>query len=703
MKFYNFYSLYKQRSNVWNSWALGVLKENNTEEDYNKIISEYELDHIKPMTLEELNELDNQLTNEYTTTGIPAFNDKSSIPFKNIDFHWNGNNFSEENLDFTDFIFPCTVIFQGQFNHNLNFENCIFLKQVLGGNYGISNPKLIFNGNISFNKTKFYESFTFESMGFAIDFKNEANFREAKFYKTCKFMNIIFSENANFRDVPFLDEVRFHHLVFKKEVFFGNHLPIELNLKEPFIFNNSVEFNNIQFKGVTHFTDSYFKKDVKFSWVIFEKNAWFTNTTFEGNTTYERITFLENADFEKVTFCKETTFKNVEFKGKAFFRNEKNHALSHDMFKGKLHFDEIIFEEKATFTQIIFSEEVIFQNITFKNDIDFTGSTFKQLANFKEAKFHEKQDTIFDDATFEGDVCFNKAHFLGDKNHFVKTKFKQAVNFSHTVFKNKVNFSEATFTQLPKLTGIEARGGIDLNKTDLPKEALGKLENTEDAQNTWHILYKAMQDEQRFDKVSEYFSYYNDARLQDENVSWLRKSVLKLYKWLSSYGASIFRPILALGISVLVFSLVYTCIISGYGLMIILSVISVLCFLIIFLIYHYFPKLKNYSVYTSFVAFGLFFSLFIIGNYPHSLYLSTQNMFPFISDNVVLLDKVFNPENGTDNKTFLEMASLTIENLAEEKQKYLWLLFPVRMIQFLFSTLCLFLFGLGVRNFLRLK
>ena len=367
------------------------------------------------------------------------------------------------------------------------------------------------------------------------------------------------------------------------------------------------------------------------------------------------------------------------------------------MFHKKVDFSGATFDDNVTFKGITFNEEAIFENVNFKATgsgyVSFKNTTFKQLANFKEAKFHEKQDTIFDDATFEGAIEFKEACFNEDVS-FKNTTFKGIIDFSEVDFKKKLNFFKAKFDKLPKFTGGYAKDKQWINLTEtqfLFQDSLGGL-SSEEAQNTWHIFYKALQDEQNYEKFVECFAGYNNAQIKGNSLSQGRKIILWLYGFFSLYGYSISKPIIFLLISVFVFSITYSWIIFGIN-------------------------LENKPFYDI--------NSYIPNKY--SLYLSAQNMFPFITDNVVLLDKVFNPENGTKSdvldlningfradasymesiktskETFLQMAGLTIENLSEEKQKYLWLLFPVRILQFLFSTLCLFLFGLGVRNFLRLK
>jgi hypothetical protein len=141
------------------------------------------------------------------------------------------------------------------------------------------------------------------------------------------------------------------------------------------------------------------------------------------------------------------------------------------------------------------------------------------------------------------------------------------------------------------------------------------------------------------EKAVEYFGLALDAKQQNPQTDILFKFILWLYKAISDYGQSITKPV-----------------ITWLGL-----------FLVVFCIYYY-----------------------QINDILYSFKFAFKGSIPFISDQTTFFDRIF---AGDDNNSPIP-ANNTLE--------LFW--FPLLYgVHTLLSLILIFLFGLGVRNRLRLK
>ncbi|MFT6213356.1 MAG: hypothetical protein ACJARD_001492, partial [Alphaproteobacteria bacterium] len=151
------------------------------------------------------------------------------------------------------------------------------------------------------------------------------------------------------------------------------------------------------------------------------------------------------------------------------------------------------------------------------------------------------------------------------------------------------------------------------------------------------------------EKAIEYFGYELDARRYNKKTNRVFKIVLWCYKLFSNYGQSISRPLLA-----------------WIGL------------LISFWLIHY-----------GFI--GYIFGFFIEQDIWIALKFAVRNSFPFLSDQTTFYDRIF-------GDTQYYHTPIPFNNMLE-----LYIFPALHGIHTFFSLIFIFLFGLGIRNRLRLK
>ncbi len=369
----------------------------------------------------------------------------------------------------------------------------------------------------------------------------------------------------------------------------------------------------------------------------------------------------------------------------------------------KIDFSDFIFSDNVSFLYARFTQNANFSYTKFILNIDLNHAKFGKDANFNYARFNRY--AYLGKIEFHEKVNFSKAEFTGNIIKFNKAKFFKPTNsesifsFQNTIFATKVNFSKSEFHHLPDLTGTDFRAGINLDKVKFPSDfchcesckarrsnpenndkqnnprglkldchsPLQGLRNDEeikgglspkDAAITWHALSTEMEKAGYHDQALTYFGYELEAkRLNPLEGGFFKKLsglffwfILSLYKFFSNYGRSIALPFIAW--------------------------VVLFCFFVA--VYYY-----------------------QVNDFIYSLKFAFKGLLPFVSDNTTFFDRMF--INADAIKQCPINTSLSHEPFVFNNNLEL-LAFPFLYgFHTLFSLILIFLFGLGVRNRLRLK
>jgi hypothetical protein len=151
---------------------------------------------------------------------------------------------------------------------------------------------------ISFNEETYFQGAKFRGWTtFQANFEKEANFSDAKFFRTVSFKGSIFSKSkkTNFRSAKFFS-VDFTDIVFQNGVDFSDSKYAHAATFNYVTFTERANFHRAFFRQMAYFKGACFPKGANFSEVFFNHIAQFSDATFAGKTRFVRS--FEPAFFE---------------------------------------------------------------------------------------------------------------------------------------------------------------------------------------------------------------------------------------------------------------------------------------------------------------------------------------------------------------------------------------------------------------------
>lgn len=130
---------------------------------------------------------------------------------------------------------------------------------------------------------------------------------------------------------------------------------------------------------IFRFDGFVFPSDVDFQKVRFEADASFKNTEFLGDVNFFKARFFGECIFSNAIFTGYTSFDSADFQDDAFFSEAE--------FKGMASFYLATFHRFAGFLQAKFSKGSDFRAIRGERAFTLAGSTFEKVPNFVQAYF----------------------------------------------------------------------------------------------------------------------------------------------------------------------------------------------------------------------------------------------------------------------------------------------------------------------------
>ncbi len=171
-----------------------------------------------------------------------------------------------------------------------------------------------------------------------------------------------------------------------------------------------------------------------FSGFVFPGPAYFQSTTFSSPAYFQSATFSSNAWFRSATFSSTAYFRSATFSGRADFESAT--------FSGRADFESATFSRYADFRSATFSGNADFHGQKFTNDVFFNGATFEGRADFALA-------------TFERVAQFNGARFLSEAD-FNAVWGRRTFSLADARFEVVPDFIQAHFEEAPRLDNVEA-------------------------------------------------------------------------------------------------------------------------------------------------------------------------------------------------------------------------------------------------------
>ena len=136
-------------------------------------------------------------------------------------------------------------------------------------------------------------------------------------------------------------------------------------------------------------------------------------------------------------------------------------------------FKDCTFEKEVKFNEAKFIGETLFQKSTFKDRVDFMGSQFGEENSKIEFSGTFEQSACFQRVTFHGNINFNGATFNGEAD-FKNSEFKGLAYFS-TTFSQQALFSRATFNKTADFKKAKFLSDADFSNSTLLNEKSSKL------------------------------------------------------------------------------------------------------------------------------------------------------------------------------------------------------------------------------------
>ncbi len=222
---------------------------------------------------------------------------------------------------------------------------------------------------------------------------------------------------------------------------------------------DNVDFSGFIFPGYADFQSATFTGYAGFQSATFTGGARFESATFTGGARFVRATFTGYADFQSATFTGGARFESATFTGGAVF-------------------ESTTFTGDAGFQSATFTGNAFFESATFTGNAGFRGQTFTNDVFFNGAKFGPKGTADFGLATFERVVQFDGAAFEG-RADFNAVWGKRTFSMAGACFEGVPDFIQAHFEEAPRLDNVIVKGRvIAAAKDDEPTSRLAKLHRT---------------------------------------------------------------------------------------------------------------------------------------------------------------------------------------------------------------------------------
>ena len=245
------------------------------------------------------------------------------------------------------------------------------------------------------------------------------------------------------------------------------------------MFPGTADFGSAAFSGNADFGSAAFFGYANFQSVAFSGNADFQSATFSGYASFDSAAFSGDADFESAAFSGDADFDSATFSGPADFRSAG--------FSGYAEFQDATFSGTADFQSAAFSGYANFQSAIFSGDADFRSATFSGPADFASAICGHRalfrwvtfgQGAFFNRVRFEAIASFSLAHFR-QYAAFEASRFAADANFTAIRGDRGLGMSGARFEVVPDFIQAHFEEGPRLDNLEVGRKLPG-LEDIKD-------------------------------------------------------------------------------------------------------------------------------------------------------------------------------------------------------------------------------
>ncbi len=265
---------------------------------------------------------------------------------------------------------------------------------------------------------------------------------------TAIFIGAVFHEKMHFTSATFHEDVSFDEATFRNAANFKNATFLRGAYFNRAKFSADAGFDGAKFEGYATFGDTSFLGRAQFSEARFSGYADFSKARFSCTTRFAKAAFSRDALFEKAVFSSDADFGEAKFRGAAKFERAK--------FTERATFMKTEFGAVAGFEKVRFEDTVVFSEASFGDAARLGQVKFCSSARFRGTQFHG--DARFDQSTFEGLTTFQSARFQ-KKIDFSAIRSDRAFTLNKATFHDVPDFVQASFSEAPRLDNLHFRPG----------------------------------------------------------------------------------------------------------------------------------------------------------------------------------------------------------------------------------------------------
>jgi hypothetical protein len=263
-----------------------------------------------------------------------------------------------------------------------------------------------------------------------------------------------------------------------------------MNKKPPYTSLAEWMSNGANSHGRTIFTNCEWFEDVDFEG-FYLLSMWADTSIFYKKVNLTRAIFISPPSsiwgyhiFYQSVFHSDVYLKNIALIGNYSFDRYPLEACLTEAIKYTVSFEECMFKGNVFFSNYLFSTKDVAMNISYKASI-FEGDII--FIGHSEPDSPKLTYKISNNST----LSFKNAYFKGERNHFNNMCIEGSLILEMATFDKTFNFTGTKFRTLPDCTGTEFRGGIDLTNIKFPDNPHGDLKFNE-AVNTWRQFRQSL-------------------------------------------------------------------------------------------------------------------------------------------------------------------------------------------------------------------
>ncbi|MGI9421917.1 MAG: pentapeptide repeat-containing protein [Hyphomicrobiaceae bacterium] len=224
-------------------------------------------------------------------------------------------------------------------------------------------------------------------------FKKDANFYGVSFNAYTSFPGVMFAEEVLFDSAKFLARTNFQDAVFGDASSFHKAT-----------FAGDAIFTSVLFEGNSSFSGAKFKAHASFRHAKFKKDAAFNRAKYVGDVDFDFARFFDRAEFYRADFQDLASFINVRIAGAAVFTSAE--------FQGGAGFAGAIFHRAVRFVTATFAGMTVFERASFNDIAQFVAIKSDRAFSLQAAEFHHVPD--FNQADFAESPRLDDCHIYGD-------------------------------------------------------------------------------------------------------------------------------------------------------------------------------------------------------------------------------------------------------------------------------------------------